>query len=138
MSAVCDYKILPEMMLVIGKYMGRISENDIISLKAKILHDKDFSWDYDVLDDFTGADFNLSEGGIEFILNWLKDNYSSPRRSALLTRTPNQVVMITLFKNLEKNMLPMNIKIFSTMPYALEWIGISEENKQVVAAYINE
>jgi len=138
MSGVCNYKILPEFTLVIGRYAGRISENDIISLKDKILHDKDFNREYNVLDDFTDADFNVSEGGFEFVLRWLQENFSSPRRSAVLTRTPDQVVMITLFKNLENNKLPMNIKIFSTLSYALEWIGISEENKQVVAGYLNK
>lgn len=138
MSGVCYYKIVPELMLVIGKYTGQISENEIISLKDKIMHDKDFNWDYNVLDDFSEADFNLSERGIEIVLHWLQDNFSSPRRSAILTSTPDQVVMITLFKHLEKNQLPMNIKIFSTLSYALQWIGISEDNKQVIAEYINK
>jgi len=137
MSDMCNYKILPEFQLVIGIYSGQVSEKEIISLKDKIKHDKDFSWDYNVLDDFTEADFNLSENGLEIILQWLQDDFSSTRRSALLTKTPDQVVTITLFKYLEKNMLPMNIQVFSTLSSALQWIGISENNKKDAAEVIN-
>ena len=138
MSAICSYKILPGFKLVMGKYKGSISENEVISLKDKILHDKNFSWEYNVLDDFTEADFNLSERGLEIALTWLKNNFSSTRRSAILTRTPDQVVAVTLFKYFEKNQLPMNIQIFSTLSHALQWIGISEENVEDIAEFIYE
>ena len=109
MSALCRYKILPEFKLVIGKYSGQISENDIISLKGEIKNDKDFNWDFNVLDDYSDTVFNLSEKGSEIIGHWLRENYTSSRQSALLTDTPGQVVVITLFKDLDKNELPMNI-----------------------------
>jgi|GEM_PF-1622330 len=46
MNGVCNYKILPELKLVIGKYTDQVSEKEVISLKDKIKHDKDFGWDY--------------------------------------------------------------------------------------------
>jgi len=52
--------------------------------------------------------------------------------------TPDQVVTITLFKYLEKNKLPMNIQIFSTLSSALRWIGNSERNINDIAEVINE
>ena len=138
MSTICRYKILPEFKLVIGKYTGLISEKEIISLKNDIKNDKDFDWDFNVLDDFTNAVFNLSEKGPEIILHWLQENYSSKRQSALLTNTPDQVVVITLFKYLEKNKLPMSIKIFSTLSSALPWVGISSNNEQDLSEIMKE
>ena len=138
MNTFCNYKILPEFKLVIGKYSGQVSERDIISLKGEIKKDDAFNWGFNVLDDFTNADFILSEGGPEIILHWLQDNFSSSRRSALLTKTPDQVVRITLFKQMEKNKLPMNIQIFSTLPSALSWIGVSESNINDIAEVIDE
>jgi hypothetical protein len=138
MSATCSYRILPEFKLVLGKYTGTVSEKDIISLKDTIRKDNAFNRDFNILDDFTDADFNLSAGGPEIILHWLQDNFSSSRRSALLTNTPDQVVTITLFKHLEKNKLPMNIQIFSTLASASRWIGISDRNINDIAEVINE
>ena len=133
MSAVCRYKILPEFKLVIGKYSDLISENDIISLKNEITHDKAFDWEFNVLDDFSDTVFNLSEKGPEIIRHWLQENYSSSRQSALLTNTPGQVVVITLFKYQDKNKLPMNIRIFSTLSSALPWLGITSNREQDIA-----
>jgi len=138
MSAICRYKILPEFKLVIGKYTGNISEKEIISLKDEIKADKNFDWDFNVLDDFSEAVFNLSEKGLEIIRQWLQESYSSKRQSALLTNTPDQVVVITLFKDLEKNKLPMSIKIFSALSNALPWIGISSKKEQEIAEIIKE
>lgn len=138
MSAVYRYKILPEFKLVIGKYSGQISENDIISLKGEIKNDKDFDWDFNVLDDFSDTVFNLSEKGPEIIGRWLRESYSSTRQSALLTDTPGQVVVITLFKDLDKNKLPMNIRIFSTLSSTLPWIGISSKNEHDIAEILKD
>jgi len=138
MSSICRYKILPEFKLVIGKYTGKVSEKEIISLKQEITNDKDFDWDYNVLDDYSETTFNLSEKGPEIMKNWLHENYSSSRQSALLTSSPGQVVIITLFKHLDQNTLPMSIKIFSTLSSALPWVGISNTNEQEIAEIIKE
>lgn len=42
---------------------------------------------------------------------------------ALLTDTPEQVVMATLFKNIHENEL-LKVEIFSTYNGASEWLGI--------------
>jgi hypothetical protein len=138
MSAICRYKILPEFKLVIGKYTGKISEKEIISLKEEITNDKDFDWNYNVLDDYSDTVFNLSEKGPEIMKKWLQENYSSSRQSSLLTSSPGQVVIITLFKHLDKNTLPMSIKIFSTLSSALPWVGISSTYEQEIAEIMKE
>lgn len=138
MGTICRYTILPEFKLVIGKYTGLISEKEIISLKNEIKNDKDFHWDFNVLDDFTETVFNLSEKGPDLMLHWLQENYSSKRQSALLTNTPGQVVVISMFKYLEKSKLPMNMKIFSTLSAALPWVGISSQNEKDIEALLEK
>jgi len=52
MSTICNYKILPELKLVIGKYSGQVSEGDIISLKGEIKKNDDFNWGFNEHTDF--------------------------------------------------------------------------------------
>ena len=125
MESKYDYKILPDLRLIVSCYSGIISENEIMSLKESIKSDKAFHMEYNILDDFTDANFNISKDSFHRVLKWLIDNFAWDRKSALLTSTPDQVVNIMRFDSLNKDQLPNRIKIFSTLPAALLWIGLS-------------
>ena len=118
------YKILPEFRLIISCYSGKISEHEIISLKETIKGDKAYNKEYNILDDFSDTDFNITNDSFTRVLYWLKDNYSADRNSAVLTRTPNQVANIMKFIAQKDVKLPMRIKIFSTLIAALNWVEI--------------
>lgn len=138
MESKYDYKILPDLSLIVSCYAGKISENEIMSLKESIKSDKDFHMEYNILDDFSDADFNISKESFHRILQWLKDNFAWDRKSAVLTSTPDQVVNIMRFDSLNNNQLPNRIKIFSTLPGALIWIGLSKVDLPEIEAVLKE
>jgi hypothetical protein len=94
--------------------------------------------EYNILDDFTDANFNISKESFHRVLKWLIDNFASDRKSALLTSTPDQVVNIMRFDSMNKDQLPNRIKIFSTLPAALLWIGLSKEDAPEIEVVLKE
>jgi len=132
------YRILPEYRLVISHYAGNISENEIISLKEAIKHEKNFNIAYNTLDDFSDTDFHVSQESYMRVFLWLQENYSWDRNSAVLTNTPDQVVYITLFNYIQKHKLPMRIKIFSTLHGALQWVDVPIKDAPVINSVIEE
>jgi len=138
MESNYEYKILPDLRVIVSCYSGIISENEIMSLKESIKSDKAFNLDYSILDDFTNANFNMSKESFHRILKWLMDNFAWDRKSAVLTSTPDQVVNFIRFDSLNKDQLPNRIKIFSTLPAALYWIGLSKENAPEIEVVLKE
>jgi len=80
----CNYRILPDLRLVVSCYCGEISENEIIDLKQKILQDRGFKKQYNILDDFTDTVFRITQESFFRILSWLSENYAYERNSAVL------------------------------------------------------
>jgi len=138
MESKYNYKILPEYRLIISYYSGKISENEIISLKETIKSDNAYNEEYNVLDDFSGTNFNLTNESFSRVLYWLKDNFSSERNSAVLTGTPNQVANIMKFQALKDVTLPMRIKIFSTLNAALKWVEVPENHTSDIEKLLKE
>jgi hypothetical protein len=124
----CKYRILPERRLIIGCYSGEVNENDIITLKKAILNDEKFSTGFNVLDDYRDVVFVTSANSYDQFLNWFKASFNWERRSAVLTDTPEQVTNILRFDTIQKSKLPININVFTTLPAALQWLGLSASN----------
>lgn len=138
MSFKCTYRILPEHNLIISSYSGTITENEIISLKQTIKNDPAFQTDYNVLDDFSNAAFNITKESFTKVLHWLQEHFSADRNAAILTSTPNQVVNIMMFKAMEEETLPNRIKIFSTLTAALQWVDLTEEHEIPILEILQE
>ena len=138
MDSKYNYKILPEYRLIISRYSGKISENEIISLKETIKSDHAYNKEYNILDDYSDTDFNITKESFSRVLFWLKDNYSGERNSAVLTSTPNQVANIMKFKALKNVTLPMRINIFSTLNAALNWVEVSENHTTDIEKILEE
>jgi hypothetical protein len=122
----------------VSSYKGKISEKDIFSLKESVKNDPEFGIDFNVLDDFTESNFNISDESYARALEWLKENFSSKRNSAILTETPEQVVNIVKLKSLNKAILPMDIKIFSTLTAALYWVGLNDSHREEIQAILKD
>lgn len=134
MSNVCKYRILPEHRLVISSYNGSISEKEIILTKEGVLRDKAFKMEYNILDDFSGVEFEITKESFTRILLWLKENFSWNRKSAVIAQTPAQVASIIRFDALNRESLPMEIKIFNTPQAALLWMGIDRKDVPAIEA----
>ena len=94
--------------------------------------------EYNILDDFSDTDFNITKESFSRVLYWLRDNYSAERYSAVLTSTPNQVANIMKFKALKDATLPMRIKIFSTLNAALNWVEVPQNNTSDIEKFLEE
>lgn len=138
MDSKCKYQILTNYKLVIGYYSGKISEHEIISLKETIKKDKAFNIEFNTLDDFTETDFNTTKESFHHVFQWLKNNYSWERKSAVLTHTPEQVANILRFDYLNRDQLPMSIKVFSTLTGALQWIGLTQKDEPEIRTIIEK
>jgi len=56
---------------------------------------------------------------------------AAKRRAAILTETPNQTVISSIYK-LKLQDLPFIVKIFSTVSAALNWVGLTFVDKEKI------
>ena len=128
MNKVCNYTIIPELKLIIEYFAGQIDEDCILAEKTRMINDPLFDQSYNVLDDFRNAIMDYSIEGTKHIIEWIAKNHNFPRQAAHLTSSPDQVVATTLFGKLKSTKLLVNLKIFSTMESAVNWIGLSVDD----------
>jgi len=128
MSRKNNYRILPDQGLIIECFYGETGINDIIALKEIVKKDKDFDFKYNIIDDYRDTNIHVSHEEIYQFKEWMQHNFSSSRKSSVLTETPNQVSAIMLFDRMQNNELPMNIKLFSTSEAALRWVDVDDNS----------
>ncbi len=101
-----------------------VSFEDYKQVKQSEFNDPDFDPDFNVITDMSLLNLELNVIIIDKIINFIDNNSNTmkDRKSAILTKKPNQVVNSFVFRSGAKN-LPLNIKVFSTMEGALNWIS---------------
>ena len=101
-----------------------VSFEDYKQVKQSEFNDPDFDADFNVITDMRLLNLELNVIIIDKIINFIDNNSNTmkDRKSAILTNKPNQVVNSFVFRSGAKN-LPLNIKVFSTMEGALNWIS---------------
>ena len=126
MTCSLKYSVLPDLKVVIEYFEGVITLSDIIEHKKNIVNDKQYNLNYNSIIDFRNAQLLLSEDDLNDYINFVitKSKINGKRKVALLTSSPNHVVVLTMFDMLSKS-LPMKYNIFSTMESSFEWIEIS-------------
>jgi hypothetical protein len=138
MDKIATYKIIPELKLIIEVFAGKISIIDAIELKRREIEDKDYNLNYNFIvsineletDDKFEYDFS------RYIDTIKEDNrIRGIRKSAIITKTPNQVVAGTLYEFAARE-LPMNFRIVSTIKAALNWINLSNDFESTITENI--
>ena len=106
----------------------------MLEFKKREAADPDFSPDFDVIVDMRNLIFDMSISDIEAFVDFNKNHSEimGNRRNAVITNTPNQVVVTTLFKQMH-NDLPQAFHIVSTLEAAMGWVHCSLTQKQVSA-----
>ena len=101
-----------------------VTIEDYKQVKQSEFNDPDFDADFNVITDMRLLNLELNVIIIDKIINFIDNNSNTmkDRKSAILTNKPNQVVNSFIFRSRAKN-LPLNIKVFSTMEGALNWIS---------------
>jgi len=118
-----NYKIIKEKLLVIEYHQGVGTVDDAKNFRKTQAADFSYSPNYNIITDIRNFAFNVSKQDIWSYAEFLLANPQSVgvRRNAILTQTPNQVAIVTLFQQLEQ-MLPQTIKVVSTVGAALRWV----------------
>jgi hypothetical protein len=134
MKKYANFMILPELRLILECCKGKASVEDAIRMKKDELSDKLYSPDYDIIVDIrtfeTSIDATIPKS-ISIFFNFLKE-LSIKGSVAFLTTEPHQVVMSEMLKRLSSNSLPMDIQIFSTIDAAIDFLGFSLTNYNLI------
>ena len=119
------FRILPEHKLIIESWTGEFSLKEIIDLKCIEAMDPNWKDYYDVLAD--DRYINILNEPIDKDNNIylpLGQKFIKKRKTAILTRLPDQVVAPTLLNMQKPSEALVEIEIFSTVEAALRWLGI--------------
>lgn len=136
---VVAYKILPELKLIIEVFSGSLGILDAIELKEREVNDSLYNPGYNFIVVANFVDANL-DTDVDFstYINTLTNSKKmvAPRKSAILTQTPQQVVFGTLYKHAIQ-ILPIDFKIVSTLQAALKWINLPMELEDAIQNHID-
>ena len=120
----CTYTILPDQRLIIEYFAGPITAECVLAAKERMIKDPRFDQSFNILDDFRDAKMDYSLDGTREIIEWIARNHNFSRKAAHLTSAPDQVVATTLFAKLKSTNLLIDLKIFSTLESAIEWVNL--------------
>jgi hypothetical protein len=123
------YEIIPESKLIIEYYSGIIDFNVIVNLSKHLKNDINYNSTYNTIIDIRDAYFIFKNSEIKDFIYFLQSQnlICENRYIAILTNTPNQVAVSTLYEmNMAEHFL--NIRIFSTMEAILNWLGLNEQS----------
>jgi len=131
-----NYKILEDLNLFIELYSGKLKPENYFHLKQEHLSVKK---NYNIIVDITTLIFDET---LQTFSNFAHSHKNTPLiitsgKTALITKTPKQVVIATLIKEI----FPQHsykIEIFSTYFAATEWIGIDKEDFNTVYSEITK
>ena len=125
-----DYKILEKSDLVLEVLHGNIALRDYLQFKGKLMSDHPQASESNFIIDLRDVVIESSGKELEGVIrNYLESVEHIPgiiekRKSALLTKTPDQVIATTMYKIL--NNLPVEVEIFTTVSAAINWLDLKD------------
>ena len=128
MNKKIRYAILEEQSLIVEYYRGSFHVEELINFKEKIGNDSKFNSNYSVISDIRELEFLFQIEEVEKYVEFLFTNplYIGKRKTAMITKTPNQVVTSLGF-DLFKGDMPIKFEVFSTLKKAFSFLGLSNE-----------
>lgn len=137
-----DYKIISHLELIAEYYHGEVLADDIIDLKRRELADSAYNSGYNTivfLQDLTirKLDSELIQSQMSKYIEYASNNKNilGSRKTAILTNTPNQVAVGTLYQD-DAKAFPIEFKIVSTLEATIEWVRLSMDNYDEVNAIL--
>ncbi len=119
-----EYKIFPDLELVVDLYHGDLNLNGLIAFKRRQVLDTAFSPRYDLIADSRRSVLHFEPSDVELYADFVMQagDVIGTRKTAFIADKPFQVVLATLFERFD-NTLPHTFKVFSTESAAISWIG---------------
>ncbi|PLX19918.1 MAG: hypothetical protein C0599_10020 [Salinivirgaceae bacterium] len=139
MTNKLNYIILKEEELILEYYCGKFYAEELIDFKRKIGLDPCYKASFDVISDIRNSELLFSFDEVEKYVEFLFKNpeYIGARKTAMITKTPNQVVASLGF-DMQRRKLPMSYKIFSTFEAAYTFLELSSTSINNVDSAINK
>jgi hypothetical protein len=119
-----EYKIFPELELVIDLYHGDLDLKGLIAFKRRQVLDTAFSSRYDLISDNRTSVLHFEPQEVEMYADFVMQagDVIGTRKTAFIADQPYQVVLATLFERSDSP-LPHTFKVFSTPAAAIKWIA---------------
>ncbi len=135
-----DYKIIPEMELVLQVHKGTIDFSSIKKLKSEICKQPEYQSDFNFIIDIRDAEVIMSREELIAYGNMLFDKIEPtiPIKGAVLVKTPEQIATTMVVRlNLKSSLI--EYQSFSNVKSCLAWIGVpnSKFNTMAIEAYIS-
>jgi len=130
-----SYRILKEHKTIIEYHAGDISPTEFLNSRKIISSDKEYNPGFDVILNYRDTNLFFEPEDIDNFVNHFKkyDPIIGQRKSAFITKKPNQVVFTTLFSDGTED-IPVNIGTFCTTKAVFNWIGNTNFNVK----YLND
>lgn len=139
MTQKLQYLILEDKSLIIVYCKGKFIIDEVIEFKKNIGDDKNYNPNFNVIYDFRDLEFlfglNELSRYVEFISN--NEKYIGNRKSAVITNSPNQVVIGIGF-NILNNKLPIKVQVCSTIETAFSFLGLPINDWEFIGSSICE
>lgn len=129
MNNFIEYKILPEIRMIVVCYFGQNRISDILNHRTILNDEVSYNSNYNMLIDFRNCQLDIDEKDIKTYINYAmaSEKMKGTRKIAFLSITPKETVFPYLYsKNLKH--LPFKVNIFSTLKAAIAWLDCSDED----------
>jgi hypothetical protein len=125
MQKFIDYKILPEKNLIIEYFRGVIELQDFFDIKTRESNNPEYKATLNLIVDYTDAVIPVNEALVKQFVEFLRQSSKlfGKRKSAYITSNAFQVVVTTMFE-INKQDLPINSKVVSTLEEAVKWVDV--------------
>lgn len=138
MTRLTDYKILPELNLIVTIYSGEIVIQDFVSLTRLFIKDELYRPEYHVLVDISktnGIAFRLDV--IDYV-DFVRKNISLKQKVkvGILIRGLNQEFLMKFYKTFG-GLINMEINYFKEKEDYYRWMGLTEEEANKVETTLN-
>lgn len=122
------YKILPELNLIIDVWYGAMTFDKILASKLEQVKDPKWNQGYNNISDIRNAVFSLKMEEAKKIIEYIRADtrWQFKRRTAYITKNPNQVVFQKFIEMAKSKEIPNEIESFSTLQAALSWLRIDD------------
>ena len=134
------YRIFPEYKLIVDYWEGDLTIEGIISAKEKQSQDPCFDPDYHVIADVRKVFHTANRGDISYFTKYIENNpkWIRDRKSAHITSTPNHLVFNVILDMKLDDTNPLQIKPFSTVSTALQWLGLHQLGEDFIESTFKE
>jgi hypothetical protein len=120
-----SYSFIHDKKLIIEVYQGTISADMFYNHQNELLNDPEFDPTYSYFTDIRKSVIQLTDEEREKLYEYMRvlsTNNQNPRKIAVLTESPSEVVEAFMYEVETGKSSPVTYKIFSTKEAAFQWL----------------